>query len=248
MANTTIFYGVHAVQASLDNHPDSILTVYCELGEVNARVKHILEKAKNHGITIESIATLKLDKLCESTQHQGIAAKVKSLSSKTEKDIFEWLQNTDKKPLLLILEGIQDPHNLGACLRSAEALGVDWVILPKDNSASVNALVSKIACGATLTLPVVECTNVVRFIEQVQKRDVWVVGTSGSAQITLQEASLARSLAIVMGTEEKGLKRLTIEACDEVAKIPLFGKVESLNVSVATGITLYEVSKQRHQK
>ncbi len=245
MASSNIIYGIHAVQAALEHQSDSILTIYCEMGEVNARIKHIIDKAKSHSIAIESIASTKLDKLAESTHHQGVAAKVKSLPTKTEKDIIAWLETTDKKPLLLILEGIQDPHNLGACLRSAEALGVDWVIVPKDNSAPVNALVSKIACGATLTLPVVECTNIVRFIEQIKKADVWVVGTSGNADIALSKAALKRSLAIVMGTEDKGLKRLTLEACDEIAKIPLVGTVESLNVSVATGITLYEVMRQR---
>ncbi|MBS0288207.1 MAG: 23S rRNA (guanosine(2251)-2'-O)-methyltransferase RlmB [Proteobacteria bacterium] len=245
MANASIIYGVHAVMAALEHHPESLLTIYCETGEISARIKHLIEKANQHGIAIENMATTKLDKLTESTHHQGIAAKVKALAPKTEKDILTWLENTDKKPLLLILEGIQDPHNLGACLRSAEALGVDFVILPKDNSAPINALVSKISCGATLTLPVVVCANIVRFIEQIQKRDIWVVGTSGHAEIVLSQAALTRKVAIVMGTEDKGLKRLTIEACDEVVKIPLLGTVESLNVSVATGIALYEVLRQR---
>lgn len=245
MASANIVYGVHAVMAALEHHPESILTLYCEAGEISARIKHIIEKAKHLHIAIENIATTKLDKLTETTHHQGIAAKVKALSPKTEKDVLAWLESTDKKPLLLILEGIQDPHNLGACLRSAEALGVDYVIMPKDNSAPINALVSKISCGATLTLPVIVCANIVRFIEQIKKHDVWVVGTSGHAQINLSQAALKRSLAIVMGTEDKGLKRLTLDACDEVAKIPLLGTVESLNVSVATGITLYEVLRQR---
>lgn len=240
-----IVYGVHAVMAALDHHPETILTVYCELGEISARIKHVIEKAKHKNITIENIATTKLDNLTQTTHHQGIAAKVKMAAPKTEKDILSWLKSTSKNPLLLILEGIQDPHNLGACLRSAEALGVDFVIVPKDNSAPINALVSKIACGATLTLPVVVCTNIVRFIEQIKKEEVWVVGTSGNTISLLSQAALKRSLAIVMGTEDKGLKRTTLEACDEVVKIPLIGTVESLNVSVATGITLYEVLRQR---
>ena len=240
----SIIYGIHAVTAALNHHPESILTLY-QSGQNNARHHEIVALAKSHQIAVEEMGGSKLDKLTESTHHQGIAAKVKALSAKTEKDVYTWLEETTKKPLLLILESIQDPHNLGACLRSAEALGVDWVIVPKANSAPINALVSKIACGATVTLPVVECANIVRFIEQIQKRDVWVVGTSGNADITLSDASLKRNLAIVMGTEDKGLKRLTLEKCDEIAKIPLVGTVESLNVSAATGITLYEVMRQR---
>ncbi len=240
----SIIYGIHAVLAALNHHPENILTLY-QAGQGNTRLDEIRSLAKTHRIAIEEMASSKLENLTQSTQHQGIAAKVKPLASKTEKDVYTWLEQTQEKPLLLILENIQDPHNLGACLRSAEALGVDWVIVSKANSAPINALVSKIACGAAQTLPVVECANVVRFIEQIQKRDVWVVGTSGNAEISLAKASLKRSLAIVMGTEDKGLKRLTLEKCDEIAKIPLVGTVESLNVSVATGITLYEVMRQR---
>ncbi len=244
MASSKILYGFHAVLAAISHHPENVLNVYCQETE-NVRHKDILGKAKEHHISIESISSIKLDKLADTAHHQGIAAKVRELPQKDEKDIIKWLEKTQKTPLLLILEGVQDPHNLGACLRSAESLGVDWVVIPKMNSAPLNALVSKIACGADQTLPVVEVSNIVRFIQQIQKNDVWVVGTSGDATISIQKAALKRPLALVMGTEGKGLKRLTLEVCDEMAKIPLVGTVESLNVSVATGICLYEVMRQR---
>lgn len=245
MASSKVIYGFHAVLAALEHHPENVLNVYAQIKEESARLKNLISKAQDKDIHVETVSATKLDKLTHTSHHQGVAAKVRNTQAVDEKAIYAWLEITEKKPLLLLLEGIQDPHNLGACIRSAEALGVDFIVIPKAQSVTMNATVSKIACGADQTLPVVEITNMVRFIEQIQQLGVWVVGTSGSATQPLSKATLTRSIALVMGAEGKGLKRLTLEKCDEVAKIPLTGTVASLNVSVATGICLYEVLRQR---
>ncbi|MFI4938573.1 MAG: 23S rRNA (guanosine(2251)-2'-O)-methyltransferase RlmB [Candidatus Berkiellales bacterium] len=246
MAQTKVIYGFHAVLAALAHHPEHVLNLFCEDKLDSSRQKDLIAKAKNVGVDVQPITGSKLDKMSGSTHHQGVAAQVRESEPFDSKSVVKWLKTTDKTPLLLILEGVQDPHNLGACLRSAEALGVDWVILPKVNTAPLNATVSKAACGADQTLPIVFVPNIVRFITDIQETGVWVVGTSSESNISLKQAALKRSLALVMGSEEKGLKRLTLEACDEIAKIPLLGMVESLNVSVATGISLYECQRQRN--
>jgi len=245
MAQTKIIYGMHAVLAALEHHPENILTLFCQEKEESIRLKELLVKAKANALDIQTVSRVKLDKLTAASHHQGIAAKMRVKVALGEKDLIAWLDEPSKKPLLLILDGVQDPHNLGACLRSAEALGVDWVVVPKANSAPLNATVSKVACGADQILPVVEVANVVRFIKQIQDKGVWVVGTAAEAEIPLSRIDLKRQTAIVMGAEGKGIKRLILESCDEIAKIPLQGTVSSLNVSVATGICLYECVRQR---
>lgn len=248
MAQTKIVYGFHSLMSALDHHPENILSLYAQEKqdkEESARLKAVLEKARQQGITVQPVSRAKMDKLTQSTQHQGVAASVRESAALDEKDLIQWLKTTEKKPLLLILEGIQDPHNLGACLRSAEALGVDWVVIPKDNSAPLSGVVSKVASGAMQTLPILSVTNIVRFIDKIKQEGVWIIGTSGEATMSLAQAPLTRAVAIVMGAEGKGLKRLTLESCDAVVQIPLQGTVESLNVSVATGICLYECVRQR---
>ncbi len=240
-----IIYGFHAVMAALDHHPQLILNLYTQTLLEGARIKAVIAKAQAQQIHIETVAATKLDKLTNSAHHQGIAAKMRVMPAKDETAIVNWLKQTDKSPLLLLLEGIQDVQNLGACLRSAQAFGVDWVVIPKANSAPISPIVSKIACGADQIIPIVEVANMVRFIQNIQALGVWVVGTSSAASGVLKDAKLKRSLALVMGQEHKGLKHLTLETCDEIAKIPLIGAIDSLNVSVATGICLYEVIRTR---
>lgn len=243
-----IIYGFHSLMAALSHQPENILSLYChekKEKEDNARMKDLILKANELHIPIQPISQAKLDKLTESSHHQGVAARLREGTTLHEKDLFAWLENPPKIPLLLILEGVQDPHNLGACLRSAEALGVDWVIMPKVHSAPLNATVSKIACGADQTLSIVSVSNLSRLITQIKELGVWVVGTCSEAPHSLMQSPLKRSVALVMGTEGKGLKRLTMELCDEMVKIPLMGTVQSLNLSVATGICLYECLRQR---
>lgn len=245
MAQESIIYGIHAVMAAFDHHPENILAVFCQKGSDNPRLQAIFKKADALGVTVQSVSAAKLEKLAGASHHQGIAASVRAVKAPDEKGLFAFIKETDKNLLLLVLEGVQDPHNLGACLRSAEALGVDAVVLPKDNTAPLNATVSKAACGALQTLKVVQVSNLARCLEGLQSEGVWVIGTSGSAKSDLSQVNLSKRVAIVMGSEGKGLKRLTLEKCDEVVKIPLMGTVNSLNVSVATGICLYECRRQR---
>lgn len=245
MAQPKIIYGIHAVSAALTYQGQNILALYCQEKSDNKRLSEIFAQAQQLGIEIQPITKTKLDKLTESEHHQGIAAQVRPTPTLDEKAIYHRIEQAIKTPLLLLLEGIQDPHNLGACLRSAQALGVDYVIVPKVNTAPLNATVSKAACGADQLLPIVPVSNLVRFIEQIKERGVWVVGTAADASLDLTQAAHKRPLAWVMGTEGKGIKRLTLTHCDEVVKIPLMGAIESLNVSVATGICLYETVRQR---
>lgn len=245
MAQVKIIYGMHAVLAALEHHPENVLALFCQEKEESSRLKELLAKAKTKALDVQTVSRSKLDKLTATSHHQGIAAKMRAQVTLGEKALIEWLEETPKKPLLLILDGVQDPHNLGACLRSAEALGVDWVVIPKANSAPLNATVSKVACGADQVLPVVEVSNLVRFIKQIQDKGVWVIGTAAEASTALSTIDFTRSIAIVMGAEGKGAKRLTLESCDEIAKIPLKGTVSSMNVSVAAGICLYECVRQR---
>ncbi|MBS0288748.1 MAG: 23S rRNA (guanosine(2251)-2'-O)-methyltransferase RlmB [Proteobacteria bacterium] len=239
-----MIYGFHAVLAAIEHQPQLVLNIYTSLVE-GTRVKSLIDKAKNQQIHIEVLTVAKLDKLTNTSHHQGIAAKVRMMPAKDEKALQAWLKQTDKTPLLLLLEEIQDPHNLGACLRSAQAFGVDWVVISKIKSATLSPVVSKIACGADALIPILQVSNMVRFIQNIQKLDIWVVGTSSTVTAPLKAAKLTRPLALVMGTEHLGLKALTLENCDEVIKIPLLGEMESLNVSVATGICLYEVMRNR---
>lgn len=238
-----MIYGFHAVAAALNAHPEDVLTLYFVEKEKSKRLDEVLDLAKKVAITAEKVKSSTLDRLCQDVHHQGIAAKIRERQL-SPKEIFKWLE-VQERPLLLLLEEIQDPHNLGACLRSALAMGVDWVVLTKTNTAPLNALVSKIACGADQYLKIVIVPNMVRFVQEIQKQGVWVVGLDVEAKVPLMQASLTRGLAVVMGQEGKGLKRLTIENCDELVKIPMPGNIESLNVSVATGICLYEVQRQR---
>ncbi len=248
MAQTKLIYGVHAVLALLEHQPETILSLYCQTSADPARFTSLFSLAEKNHLTIQSISKEKLSKLVASEHHQGIAAAVKVRATETESEVYDWLEKIETAPLLLILEGIQDPHNLGACLRSAEGLGVDKIILSKNNTAPLNATVSKVACGADQRLSIVTVSNINRFITQIQKRGVWVIATASEGETPLMSCNLARSTAIVMGTEGKGLKSSTLSNCDERAAIPLLGTVASLNVSVATGICLYECLRQRQSE
>ncbi len=246
MAQAKVIYGIHAVMAALNHHPENILSLFCEEKAENTRLQVLLEKAHEAKLTVQYLSENKLNKLTQSTHHQGIAVKMRNTQTVDEHAVYTWLENAAKPPLLLLLEGIQDPHNLGACLRSAEALGVDWVVVVRAQAVSLNATVSKVSCGADQKLSIIAVGNLVRFIGQIQKRGVWVIGTSLQAHAkNLAQVDLKRPVALVMGSEGTGLKHLTIESCDEIACIPLLGVTASLNVSVATGICLYECQRQR---
>lgn len=248
MSKQEIFPGVHSVSALLKWQPDRIQTLWIEQNKKNKRVEQCAQKANQLGIAIQIIQRQKLDHLCEGTQHQGIAASSLSTQLIDEQDILAMADDLTKPPLFLILDEVSDPHNLGACLRTADAAGVDALILPHRHSAPLTPTVHKIACGATVTMKIHRTANLARFIDTIKKAGVWVYGADGEAAHSIYQANLTTACAIVMGAEGLGLRRLTQEKCDQLCALPMLGQVESLNVSVATGLFLYEVVRQRQNR
>ncbi|GGZ09429.1 23S rRNA (guanosine(2251)-2'-O)-methyltransferase RlmB [Shewanella fodinae] len=244
MKKPELVFGIHAVTSLFEHSPERVLEMWLLNGRQDERIRPLLALADTIGIKPQMAARKTLDEKAESTQHQGIVVRVRSAKILTENDLEALLDKTDT-PFLLILDGVTDPHNLGACLRNADAAGVHGVIVPKDNSAGLTASVSKVACGAAETVPLFQVTNLARTMKQLQERGIWIVGTAGEADSTLYQANLCGPLAIAMGAEEKGLRRLSREGCDTLISIPMAGSVSSLNVSVATGICLFEAVRQR---
>lgn len=246
MRKKRIVYGHHAVMAALMHQGENVDQLFVLVGKQNDKLKALLEKARRQGIIGQTMSRVKMDALTEHAVHQGVVAVLREAVVWAVKDCLHWIEKAEKMPLLLILDALQDPHNVGACLRSAQAFGVDWVVLPKMHGAPLNATVSKVACGADFTLKMLIVSNIVRFIEQIQKLGIWVVGTASKGEIFLSHLDLNRPLAFVMGREEKGLKPLALQTCDALAKIPMRESLmDSVNVSVATGICLYECVRQR---
>ncbi|WP_249960662.1 23S rRNA (guanosine(2251)-2'-O)-methyltransferase RlmB [Histophilus somni] len=238
-------YGIHAVQAFLINAPERLIEVYVLKGREDKRLQSVLNELYKLGISVQFLNRDTLDKKANGEVHQGIIARVQPAKELNENDLVEILQKK-ANPLLLVLDGITDPHNLGACLRSADAAGVCAVIVPKDKSAQLTAIARKVACGAAEVVPLVRVTNLARTLRELQQQhNIWVVGTAGEAIETLYEAKLTGGLALVMGAEGDGMRRLTRETCDQLISIPMAGSVSSLNVSVATGICLFEIVRQR---
>ncbi len=206
--------------------------------------------AQDKGVHCCSVSRDEFDRLLKGqgdAAHQGVLVKIKVDRISNESDLDDMLEELSPHDLFLVLDGVTDPHNLGACLRSANAAGVKAVIVPKDKSAPLNPAARKVACGAADITPLIRVTNLARTIKHMQSYGVWFVGTAGEAEHTLHETSLTGPLAIVMGAEEKGMRRLTREGCDALVKIPMYGEVSSLNVSVATGVCLFEAVRQRHR-
>lgn len=247
MSTTKKIFGLHAVQSILRNSPESVEKIFVLQGRHDHRLEKILKLS--HGIPRDYLTRKQLDELADGGKHQGIVVicEKNNLNSLNwdEKKLFEKLQQTEKTPLILVLDGITDPHNLGACLRTADASGVMAVIIPKDNSVGLTPVVTKVACGAAETVPLVSVTNLVRTIKKLQQSGLWVIGTTGDAKQSIYQADLKGPMALVMGAEGKGMRRLTIETCDDLINIPMAGQVSSLNVSVATGVTLFEIVRQR---
>jgi len=239
-----LIYGMHAVSAVLSRDPGRLIEVLALRGRQDDRLSALINEVRRENIKIEFLQRKELDHKARGGSHQGIIARVKPGRAYTEDDLDALLQNV-KSPFLLILDGVTDPHNLGACMRSADAAGVDAVIIPKDKSASLSPTTRKAACGAAEALPLITVTNLVRTIQQLKEKRIWVVGTAGEAEQTVFEAKLTGAIAFVMGSEDKGLHRLTRENCDALVKIPMAGSVSSLNVSVACGICLFEAKRGR---
>lgn len=244
--STQLIAGVHSVRTALKHGASSVVELWVESQRRDQRTKEIIALAGRSGITVNQVAREQLDLLLPGINHQGVAARTAVPSAQGERVLENLMTALDEPPFLLILDGVQDPHNLGACLRSADGAGVHAVIAPKDRSVGLTPVVCKVASGATESVPFIQVTNLARTLERL-KRDygLWLVGTAGESDNTLYQATLTGSLALVMGGEEKGMRRLTREACDYLVRLPMRGTVESLNVSVATGICLYEAVRQR---
>ena len=244
MSNELIF-GFHSVEAILAKEPERFLEIYALKGREDKRLNPIIDEARKFGISVQFMQRKALDNKANGEQHQGIIANVKAARMYNEKDLDEIIAR-EETPFLLVLDGITDPHNLGACLRSADAAGVHAIIVPKDKSAKLNGTARKVACGAAETVPLVQVTNLARTLREIKDAGVWVVGTAGETDTELFDANLTGPMAVVMGAEGDGMRRLTREHCDLLVKIPMAGSVSSLNVSVATGICLFEVLRQRN--
>ena len=243
MSNDMIF-GIHAVKAVLASDPVRFIEVFVLKGREDDRLLPLITELKDLGITIQEAGRKALDDKVGGASHQGIIARVRPGKQYNENNLDDLLATTEN-PLLLILDGVTDPHNLGACLRNADAAGAVAVIDPKDRSAQLNATASKVACGAAEIMPLVRVTNLARTMRALQDKGVWIVGTAGEATHDIYHSKLTGPLAIVMGAEGEGMRRLTRETCDDLIKIPMAGSVSSLNVSVATGICLFEAVRQR---
>ncbi len=243
MADLRLIYGFHAVTARIRQHPDSVLEIYLLSERRDQRARDMAKLAEDNGIRVIAVDSRRLDGMAGNSRHQGVAARVDA--SRRVQHLEDVLDTLTEPPLLLVLDGVQDPHNLGACLRSADAFGVHAVIAPKDRAVGINATVEKVACGAAETVPYITVTNLARTLRELQERGIWVVGADGTAEKDLHGFRHGGPLALVLGAEGEGLRRLTRETCDELVRIPMLGNVESLNVSVSAGIFLFEARRQR---
>jgi len=237
--------GVNAVASSIEKDPENVREVLIEAGSKNPRLVEIEEEALRKGIDVRKVNAQALGGVAGQVRHQGVAARYAAAKLWAENELQGLIEAADGKALVLVLDEVQDPHNLGACLRSAAAAGVTAVVIPKDKSAPVNATVRKVSAGAADRIPVVAVTNLVRCIKDMQKLGVWVYGLAGEVDTTVHQLDLRGNVALVMGGEADGLRRLTRETCDQLVRIPMPGDVESLNVSVATGVALFEAVRQR---
>jgi 23S rRNA (guanosine2251-2'-O)-methyltransferase len=245
MKEKNIVYGLHTIEALLKKHPESIIQLSILKERQDQRMQALISLALLKNIKITWVTRQALDELTHQENHQGIAAHCQKARGYSEHDLIPIIQNLTQPALLLILDGIQDPHNLGACLRSAEGLGAHAVIAPKDKSVGITPTVSKVSSGAALIIPFVQVTNLARTIGFLKEQNIWIYGASTDAEKTLYEADFKGPVGLVLGAEGTGLRRLTKENCDALFCIPLSGSVASLNVSVATGIFLSEVLRQR---
>ncbi|WP_397450180.1 23S rRNA (guanosine(2251)-2'-O)-methyltransferase RlmB [Pseudomonas sp. NA-150] len=240
-------YGVHAVEALLRHHPKRVKQVWLAENRNDPRVQPLIQLANDNRVPVGQAERREMDVWVEGV-HQGVVADVSPSQVWGEAMLDELLDRTEGAPLLLVLDGVTDPHNLGACLRTADAAGALAVIVPKDKSATLTPTVRKVACGAAEVIPLVAVTNLARTLEKLQQRGLWVVGTAGEAEQELYQQDLTGPTILIMGAEGKGMRRLTRDHCDYLVRLPMAGSVSSLNVSVATGVCLFEALRQRSAK
>jgi 23S rRNA (guanosine2251-2'-O)-methyltransferase len=245
MTQETIVFGLHTVRTLLQRHPERVTQVLLQKGREDPRAAEILSLAHAAGTRVEWRTVAELDRLASGQRHQGACAQVQASGPLGEGALDELLDTATTAPLILVLDGVQDPHNLGACLRTADAAGVMAVVVPRDRAAGLSPTVRKVASGAAETVPLIQVVNLARTLRWLKERQIWLVGTDGEAQQSLYQANLQGPLAVVMGAEGQGLRRLTREVCDVLVKIPMLGVIESLNVSVAAGVVLFEAVRQR---
>jgi 23S rRNA (guanosine2251-2'-O)-methyltransferase len=243
MADGRIVYGFHAVISRLRQHAAGVQEIYLDALRNDARAQDLVKLAEQHAVRIMMVDAQRLDGLTGHARHQGVAARVGAMQLK--RDLDEVLESISGPALLLVLDGVQDPHNLGACLRVADAFGVHAVIAPKDRAVGITPVVSKVASGAAETIPYIAVTNLARTLRELKDFGIWIVGADEKGVTGLYDAKLSGPLAWVLGAEGEGLRRLTREHCDELVRIPMSGSVESLNVSVACGVCLGETFRQR---
>lgn len=250
MSESLWIYGLHAVFSALENHPERVKEVLLLKGRDDARMKKLLDQVTEVGVRYRLVARDEFDRTLHKQQlkdfrHQGVLALTTAAPVLKENDLDAMLDRLEEPPLLLVLDGVTDPHNIGACLRTCDAAGAHGLIVPKDKSATLTATAVKIASGASDTVPFFAVTNLARTLGDLKQRGIWVYGTAGEASSELYQNRLQGPIALVMGAEGKGLRRLTREVCDELIHIPMAGDVSSLNVSVASGVCLFEIVRQR---
>jgi 23S rRNA (guanosine2251-2'-O)-methyltransferase len=245
MSQTTFIHGFHAIIAKLRHQPQAILEIFIAADRRDARVRDLLKHAKAQAVRVVPVDANRLEGMAGGGQHQGVAARVSVESRRVMLD--DVLDTLEEPPFLLILDGVQDPHNLGACLRVADAVGAHAVVAPKDRAVGLTQTAIKVASGAAESVPYVTVTNLARTLRELKERGVWIVGADGSAGTDLYVARWPEATAWVLGTEGEGLRRLTRETCDQLLVIPMLGSVQSLNVSVAAGICLYEARRRMRQ-
>ncbi|HEY5799854.1 MAG TPA: 23S rRNA (guanosine(2251)-2'-O)-methyltransferase RlmB [Burkholderiaceae bacterium] len=240
---TKMVFGFHAVTARLRHEASSVEEVYVDASRVDRRMQDLIAVAKSFNVRVILVDDQRLDRIVGTRRHQGVIAVAGELS--LARNLDELLDAIDGPPLLLILDGITDPHNLGACLRVADGVGAHAVIVPKDRAVGLNATAAKVASGAAESVPYITVTNLARTMRELKERDILLIGTDDEAEGDIYSADFSGPAALVMGSEGEGMRRLTRETCDVLVRIPMFGAVESLNVSVASGVCLYEARRQR---
>lgn len=238
-------FGLHAVQSALEYSPEKITKAWIDLYRQDRRLKRIIDELAAAGVETQKTERIKLESLAGGNNHQGIVVEIEMPSEKSEDDLKKAVQELEETPFFLALDHIQDPHNLGACLRTADAAGVQGIIITKDQATGITPAVCKVACGAAEKIPVYRVTNLARTLRWLKSQNIWIIGAAGEADQTVYQVDMNIPLTLVVGAEEKGLRRLTRDHCDVLIKLPMMGTVESLNLSVASGVLLYEVIRQR---
>lgn len=245
MSEYEYIFGIHAVRQSLEHHLEQVVEIWLQQGPTEHKLTELLDHVQEQGLRVQRVPRRTLDKLTNQAVHQGIVIRCRTKAHRTQSSLEDCLAALTTPPLLLVLDGIQDPHNLGACLRTADAAGVHAVIVPKDRACSLTATVRKVACGGAESVPFFQVPNLAMTLRWLKAQGVWLIGASEKSQTSLFAVPLQGAIAFVLGAEGTGLRRLTRESCDTLVYIPMLGSVECLNVSVATGVCLYEAVRQR---